>query len=150
MARTIDIVRAEFAKYPLGAEASRIALTIGRDITVVRAAITRLLHDGSVIRASLRKVKRGTKGNAIATYMLVDPETREAIRMSRIGASLTAANEERMPRETPAASEMLARLMGALRYDDHADSIGKGGGRNFLRAFPAPSMERGEAMGPWQ
>jgi len=148
--RTLDLVRAEFAKYPMGAEASRIALCIGRDITVVRATITRLLHDGSIVRASMRKVKRGTKGNAIATYMLVDPDTREAIRMARIGASLTLANEERMPKETPHCTARLHALMGAARYEDSADSIKYGGGRYFHSGSRAPTLERGEAMGPWQ
>lgn len=143
MARTMDLVRDEIAKYPAGAQASRIALCIGRDVTVVRATITRLLREGSIIRAKLQKVKKGSKGNTVATYVSVAPEMRDEIMMNRVEACF-------MPSETPHCASMLARLMGALRYDDHADSIGKGGGRNFLRAFPAPSMERGEAMGPWQ
>ena len=150
MSKTLDLVRAEFAKYPTGAEATRVALCIGRDVQQVRNAITRLLADGSLVRASMRKVKFARRGAAVASYMLVDQETREAIRNARAVARPTAPNEDRMPLETPHCTAMLAKLMGALRYEDSSDSIGKEGGRNFLRFSPAPSMERGAAMGPWQ
>lgn len=150
MSKTLDLVRAEFAKYPTGAEATRVALCIGRDVQQVRNAITRLLNEGWLVRASMRKVKFARRGAAVASYMLVDPETREAIRNARAVARPTAPNEDRMPEETTHCAAMLAKLMGALRYEDSADSVGKEGGRNFLRYAPAPTLERGAAMGPWQ